>query len=189
ARQGAARTRLRQQGRSARRRDRKRDARGEPGGRFPRRSSGRDLQRRNNQWKVISSVHPTPTGACPMHAKKVALITGANKGIGFEIVRQLARQGLTVVLGARDRERGEKAAGQLRDEGLDVQFVRLDVTDAPSVAALPDFFAERFGRLDVLVNNAGMLIDKGIPPSQLDEAKLRQTLDRNFLSVFVVSKS
>jgi NAD(P)-dependent dehydrogenase (short-subunit alcohol dehydrogenase family) len=124
-----------------------------------------------------------------MHAKKVALVTGANKGIGFEIVRQLARQGLTVILGARDKERGEKAAGQLRDEGLDVQFVRLDVSDPASIAALPGFFTERFGRLDVLVNNAGILIDQGIPPSQLDEAKLRQTFDTNFFGAFAVTKA
>jgi NAD(P)-dependent dehydrogenase (short-subunit alcohol dehydrogenase family) len=124
-----------------------------------------------------------------MHAKKVALVTGANKGIGFEIVRQLARQGVTVVLGARDEERGKRAAGQLRDEGLDVSFVRLDVTDAASVAALPGFLEERFGRLDVVVNNAGVLLDRDVPPSRLDEAVLRQTFDTNFFGAFAVARA
>src|SRR5215813_7766447 len=78
---------------------------------------------------------------------RVALVTGANKGIGFEISRQLARRGITVVIGARDETRGAEAAAKLRDEGLDAHHVRLDVTDASTIDPLPQLFEERFGRL------------------------------------------
>jgi NAD(P)-dependent dehydrogenase (short-subunit alcohol dehydrogenase family) len=95
------------------------------------------------------------------NVKKVALITGANKGLGFEMAMQLARKGITVMLAARDREKGEAAAEKLRGEGLDVQFLKLDVVNpedyAPAAAALE----EKFGRLDILINNAGIL-GKGI---------------------------
>jgi len=122
-------------------------------------------------------------------SSRVALITGANKGIGFEISRQLARQGITVVIGARDETRGAAAAARLRDEGLDAHHVRLDVTDASTIEPLPQFFEERFGRLDILVNNAGVLLDEGTPLSELDIEVLRQTFETNFFGVFAVSKS
>jgi NAD(P)-dependent dehydrogenase (short-subunit alcohol dehydrogenase family) len=124
-----------------------------------------------------------------MHGKRVALVTGANKGIGFEISRALARQGHTVVIGARDEGRGAKAAGQLREEGLDVHHVRLDVTDAASVAALPPFFEQRFGRLDVLVNNAGVYLDTATPPSGLPLAALRDTFETNVFGVLAVTQA
>ena len=91
-----------------------------------------------------------------MHEKKVALITGANKGIGFEIGRQLGKLGFTVVLAARDEAKVNAAADRLRGEGLDVQGVRLDVTDPSTAEAAARWLDERFGRLDVLVNNAGI---------------------------------
>ena len=87
---------------------------------------------------------------------KVALVTGANKGIGREIARQLGGLGMTVLVGARDWGRGEDAARELRDEGTDARFVRLDVTDHGSMAAAARSIDEEFGRLDVLVNNAGI---------------------------------
>jgi NAD(P)-dependent dehydrogenase (short-subunit alcohol dehydrogenase family) len=91
-----------------------------------------------------------------MTSKTVALITGANKGIGLEIARQLGQQGLLVVLGARDPAKGAAAAAELGQQGIDAHAVKLDVTSAEDVARLPGFFQERFGRLDVLVNNAGI---------------------------------
>ena len=91
-----------------------------------------------------------------MHDRPVALITGANKGLGFEIARQLGGLGYTVVLGARQEALGAAAAAVLKAEGLDAHSVRLDVTREEDVAALPGFLGERFQRLDVLVNNAGV---------------------------------
>jgi len=90
------------------------------------------------------------------NAKKIALITGANKGLGFEMARQLSQAGVTVVLTARDPKKGEAAAEQLQAEGLDVQFLKLDVTDPADHAAAAAFVAEKFGRLDILINNAGI---------------------------------
>lgn len=123
------------------------------------------------------------------NGSRVALITGANKGIGFEISRQLARQGITVVIGARDETRGAEAAIRLRDEGLDAHHVRLDVTDARTIERLPRFFEERFGRLDILVNNAGVLLDEGTPLGELDIEVLRQTFETNFFGVFAVTRA
>ncbi len=88
--------------------------------------------------------------------KTVALITGANKGLGLEIARQLGKRGLTVVLGARDEAKGLAAAKSLREEGIDAHAVQLDVTNSKDVAALPEYFTKHFGGLDVLVNNAGV---------------------------------
>lgn len=90
------------------------------------------------------------------NSKKVALITGANKGLGFEMARQLAKEGVTVVLAARDSKKGEAAAGKLQKEGLDVQFLKLDVTDKQDHAAAAQFLEDKFGRLDILINNAGI---------------------------------
>ena len=90
---------------------------------------------------------------------KVALITGANKGIGLEIARQLGKQGITVVLGARDAARGQQAADTLKAEGIDAHTVKLEVTGEADIAALPAYFEQNFGRLDILVNNAGVLPD------------------------------
>lgn len=86
---------------------------------------------------------------------RIAVVTGGNKGIGFETVRALARAGMTVLLGARDVERGTAAVKELAGEG-DVRFLRLEVTDADSVARAAGEIESEFGRLDVLVNNAGI---------------------------------
>ena len=88
-------------------------------------------------------------------AKKIALITGANKGIGFETAKQLGAEGLTVLIGARDAERGEQAARELRDAGTDAHFVQIDVTDDASVARAAKQIEKDYGHLDALVNNAG----------------------------------
>ena len=91
-----------------------------------------------------------------MTDKTVALITGANKGLGLEIARQLGKQGLVVVLGARDEAKGAAAAAELRKQDIKAHAVKLDVTNKDDVAALPAYFKDKFGRLDVLVNNAGI---------------------------------
>ena len=88
--------------------------------------------------------------------KQVALITGANKGIGFETARQLGKLGVTVILGSRDAARGDAAATKLRTEGIDAQPLKLDVTQAKDRDAAVKFLQEKFGKLDILVNNAGI---------------------------------
>ena len=88
--------------------------------------------------------------------KQVALITGANKGLGLEIARQLGKLGHIVVLGARELAKGEAAAAGLRLASIDAHAVAIDVTDDAQVAQLPEFFQSKFGRLDILVNNAGV---------------------------------
>lgn len=115
-------------------------------------------------------------------AARIALVTGGNRGIGYEICRQLARHRLAVVLTARDAAEGRAAARRLQDEGLQVEFHRLDVTSCRSVRACVAAVAERRGRIDVLVNNAGILIDpRG---SRFLDSKLdtyRDTLETNLI--------
>lgn len=115
-----------------------------------------------------------------MTHKTVALITGANKGLGLEIARQLGRQGLVVVLGARDEAKGVAAVAQLPN--MDAHAVKLDVTDPADVARLPAFFQEKFGRLDVLVNNAGV-VERGTD----DVDSFRRTFETNLFGVVAVT--
>ena len=118
-----------------------------------------------------------------------ALVTGANKGIGFETARQLAQQGLTVWLGARDDARGEAAALALAGEG-DVRFVNLDVTDSDSVDAALERIERESGSLDVLVNNAGIAVAEGEGlPGTVDPETIRKTLDVNFYGALRVTQA
>ncbi|HAZ49318.1 MAG TPA: short-chain dehydrogenase [Cyanobacteria bacterium UBA11371] len=91
--------------------------------------------------------------------KKVAVVTGANRGLGFETCRQLAKQGIQVILTSRDEAKGKAAAEKLQAEGLDVKFHLLDVTSPDSIEHLAQFIRNEFGRLDILVNNAGIALD------------------------------
>jgi NAD(P)-dependent dehydrogenase (short-subunit alcohol dehydrogenase family) len=117
--------------------------------------------------------------------KKIALVTGANKGIGYETARGLASQGMTVLLGARDEKRGKEAAAKLQAEGLDVQFLRLDVNDQ----AAHGFIEDKFGKLDILVNNAGIALDMGQKPSEVDMQTLRKTFDTNYFGLIAVTQA
>ncbi|MET0494630.1 MAG: SDR family oxidoreductase [Actinoplanes sp.] len=124
-----------------------------------------------------------------MTTTKTALVTGANKGIGFETARQLAQQGFTVWLGARDQERGESAAKELAGDG-DVRLVSLDVTDAASVRAAAARIGDETGALDVLVNNAGVAIGEGEgPPSSVGLETIRRTFDVNLYGALRVTQA
>jgi len=123
-----------------------------------------------------------------MADKKVALVTGANKGIGFEIARQLCGHGFAVVLAARDERKANEAADKLRAEGFDAHGVRLDVTDPATAAAAAKWLDGKFGRLDVLVNNAGISSEFGhdMKPSEVSLDTVRKTYDTNVFGVLTV---
>jgi NAD(P)-dependent dehydrogenase (short-subunit alcohol dehydrogenase family) len=100
---------------------------------------------------------------------RTAIVTGANRGIGDEICRQLAQRGITVVLTSRDAAKGNVACDALAALGLPVQFHQLDISDDASVAALRDFMVQHCGGADILVNNAGIMPDPrgSEPPERL----------------------
>ncbi|HEX6625309.1 MAG TPA: SDR family oxidoreductase, partial [Pyrinomonadaceae bacterium] len=121
--------------------------------------------------------------------KRVALVTGANKGIGYETARQLAGRGLKVLIGARDERRGQEAAAKLQGEGLDAHFVRLDADDATTHEAAREFIEGQFGRLDILVNNAAIALELAEKPSATKMRTLRQTFDTNFFGVVSITQT
>jgi NAD(P)-dependent dehydrogenase (short-subunit alcohol dehydrogenase family) len=118
----------------------------------------------------------------------IALVTGANKGIGKEISRQLASKGVLVIMGARNPERGEKAVADLRAEGLAPELVELDVTSQQSIDLAAAEIERRHGRLDILVNNAGIALD-WVPGSEMTVEELEKTFDTNLFGVFRVTKA
>ncbi len=124
-----------------------------------------------------------------MTGKKQALVTGANKGIGFAIAKGLAEQGMTVWMGARDPERGEKAVAQLRDDGLDVRLLVIDVADDTSVTQAAIRLSEEIDALHVLVNNAGILVDVTTPPSQVKMEAIKSTFEVNLFGPIRVTQS
>lgn len=129
----------------------------------------------------------------PTHAGQVALVTGANKGIGREVCRQLAEFGMTVLAGARDARRGRTAVAELTAEGAaDVRYLPLDVTDEASVRAAARSVSDEFGRLDVLVNNAGIsgvnsTSHPGVGDITADD--LRRTFETNLFGVIAVTQA
>jgi NAD(P)-dependent dehydrogenase (short-subunit alcohol dehydrogenase family) len=122
-------------------------------------------------------------------AGKVILITGANRGIGYETARRLGELGATVLAGVRDVDRGEKAARQLRASGSAVRVVHLDVTDEQTIEATVKFVEAEFGRLDALVNNAGIGVEHGGPPSSSTPDMMRRTYETNVFGVVAVTRA
>ena len=110
---------------------------------------------------------------------RVALVTGANRGIGYEICRQLAAMGIEVFLGARDPVKAEKAAARLADDGLPVRPVTLDVTSDESIRSATEQVDTACGRLDILINNAGIFVDKNGRAETIDLDRVRQTMETN----------
>lgn len=123
-----------------------------------------------------------------METKKIALITGANKGIGLEICRQLAQKGVTVLLGARDEEKGEAAARSLRTSYPDVTFLHIDMDDSETFQHAKKWIQKTYGRLDILVNNAGSVFESHAAFQQLSVAEIRKTFDLNFFSQIALTK-
>ena len=122
--------------------------------------------------------------------QKVAIVTGANRGLGFEVARELAQKKLKVILTARDLKKAADAAATLAKEGLEVTPMALDVTQTSSITALAQAVRKQFGRLDVLVNNAGVFLDAGWHgggSSNAMDAKvdmIRETLETNVYGPF-----
>lgn len=117
-----------------------------------------------------------------------ALITGANRGLGFEISRQLGKQGYDIVLGCRDANKGEEASARLAAEGINVEVLVIDVGNPDSIAKACEEFSARHDHLDVLVNNAGILNDFGQRASELATDRLRESFETNFFGAFETTK-
>ena len=121
-----------------------------------------------------------------MNTERIALITGANKGIGREVARELAVLGYTVLIGSRSRARGTDVAKEFTEEGLRAVFVPIDVTDHDTIKTATNLIGEQFGKLDVLINNAGIALDGGSIPSQVSIETLRETFETNVFGAFAV---
>lgn len=124
-----------------------------------------------------------------MTITKVALVTGANKGIGLEIARQLAQAGTRVLLGARYTARGQQAAAGLASDGLDVEALVIDLNDETTIAAAVEIITNRYGRLDILVNNAGIVDAEDGPPSVASITAARRLMETNFIGTLAVTQA
>lgn len=114
---------------------------------------------------------------------KIALVTGGNKGIGFETVRQLAEKGIRVLLGARNVTEGQNAAEILRNESLDVQFIKLDISNSQDIEDSKNYIESKYGKLDILINNAAVFLDNdwfGNNVESVPMKTLRDTFDINY---------
>jgi NAD(P)-dependent dehydrogenase (short-subunit alcohol dehydrogenase family) len=116
--------------------------------------------------------------------ERVSLVTGANRGIGLEVVRQLAMRGFTTILGARDAQKGKKASGLLQESGLEVIPVQLDMTEQRSIDGARQIVEERFGKLDVLVNNAAILYDDWQRAESANLETVREAFETNTLGAW-----
>jgi NAD(P)-dependent dehydrogenase (short-subunit alcohol dehydrogenase family) len=120
-------------------------------------------------------------------AKRIALVTGGNKGIGLEISRNLSNAGCTVLLGARNVERGQQAVRQLGKTGLsDVHFIKIDVTSQDTITAAARQIESRYGRLDILMNNAGVNLRGDGLPGAADLGVVQKVFDTNFFGAIRV---
>lgn len=121
--------------------------------------------------------------------KKVALITGANKGIGFEVARQIARAGWTVLAAARNEELGRQAAAKLQAEGLDVHFIHIDLNVRQTAVTAAETIRHQFGKLDLLINNAAIADRNDGPPSKVSMEALESVMRTNFTGTVAVTQA
>ena len=124
------------------------------------------------------------------HDKKVALITGANRGIGLETAKQLGEKGVTVVVGARKLSDAEATAAKLKAAGIDAYPVKLDVTNSADRKAAAKYIGEKFGKLDILINNAGVASSHGFVPLTIEtsDEELQSIFSTNLFSVLALTR-
>jgi NAD(P)-dependent dehydrogenase (short-subunit alcohol dehydrogenase family) len=129
--------------------------------------------------------------AMSVEEKKIALITGANRGLGLETARKLGQQGITVLVAARELAKSEATAATLKKEGIDARPIKLDVNDPADYPAVAKAIEKDFGRLDILVNNAGVFLDNRGPneTSTTSDDVLRKTFDTNFFAVIGLTQA
>ncbi|HYG00095.1 MAG TPA: SDR family oxidoreductase [Candidatus Saccharimonadales bacterium] len=125
----------------------------------------------------------------PKFDKKIALVTGANRGIGLETAKQLSQLGLKVILTARDRTKGERAAKELTEQGLDVVFHKLDVSDKENIVSVCNAIEKKFSRLEVLVNNAAILYDSNQSTINADLDIVNQALETNLYGPWLLCQA
>lgn len=143
-------------------------------------SNGMAPEERNRTYGASSDIGKADQGGFAVtQERKIAVVTGGNKGIGYEICRQLAQKGVDVILTARDEARGTKACETLRKQGVPVRFHPLDVDDPGSVGRIREFVEREFGRLDILVNNAGINIDAEKTGANVDLETVSRTFRTN----------
>ncbi|MFQ1699501.1 SDR family NAD(P)-dependent oxidoreductase [Loktanella agnita] len=124
-----------------------------------------------------------------MSQKRIALVSGGNKGIGLEIARQLAQSGLQVIIGCRDEARAAAALADLAGDGLEVTSISLDLLDQASISAAATQIQQDHGRLDVLVNNAGIFDFADGTPGQASIDAVRKVIEVNFIGTLAVTQA
>ncbi len=122
-------------------------------------------------------------------ARKVALITGANKGIGFEVTRQIAKAGWTVLAGARNEELGRQAVAKFRAEGLDVRFIHVDLDDHQTASTAAASIRSEFGKLDLLINNAAVADMGDGAPSKVKISTLEAAMHTNYIGTVAITQA
>ncbi len=125
------------------------------------------------------------------NAKKIALVTGANRGLGLETARQLGKNGVHVILGSRDLAKGKEAAKALAKDGIEADVIKLEMTNHEDQKAAFKYIESKYGHLDILVNNAGVMLDasKDNTTSRTSEKILRETFDANFFAVVALTQT
>ncbi|MEW6534839.1 MAG: SDR family oxidoreductase [Candidatus Auribacterota bacterium] len=124
-----------------------------------------------------------------MSQQRIALVTGANRGLGFEISRQLGSLGIKVYMGARDELKGLDAARRIQEEGHDALFIQLDVNDHASIDKAVEHVYDQHKRLDILVNNAGIFLDKTVPGLKVGLDTIRETMETNAYAPLLLSQA
>ncbi len=126
-------------------------------------------------------------------SKKIALITGANKGLGFETAKQLGKENITIIAASRNKERGEKAVAALKAEGVDAEFLQLNVDSPTDITNAFDYINNKYGKLDILINNAGIIAEDGHFGSNtsttITQEELSTTFATNFFNVVALTNT